>query len=1104
MRKHTYIGMLAAMVLLAACNEQPEITILNKGELALTARTESSTKTVVTDETFVYWEPGDEIVVFAGDERSQFTTDLEAPAAMAVFKGTFSKDLAVSDLWALYPYNADATFDGEHITTTIPATQNARAGSFAKGMNISVAHSSGTDLQFYNVGGGLRFSVTEEGVKKVIFEGLDGETIAGTVTIGFEEGLPKVTGVTSGSQFITLLPPDGETFRTNTWYFIVAIPGALEKGYKLRFYKTDDYARRVTEKAVTIVRSIYGSVAAADGGQTYEPTIKSAPETKEEWEESIVLTNQIVSDVSELLWQDGDPEPTPTEDLIQEIRLIEGVQDAAINFARTGIAVRQNDGIWVNFQMDAANKTKASFPSSSDAKPSVVVSYPKTKASSGIYHLSNEEISLNSQKRALFLAPFQHQFYDQKNIQLMKDCLVEIGFKEENIDVYVDRLVILKYFTGDFLSNYDFIYISTHGGTGYTMYMVDNDNDGYMDRAKEVTTLGSYIPYKPELADSFIENGILDKSEVAIMTIGVDEDGDGKNEKNDPFLAMTPDFLHDAKFNNSCIILNACHSAELCEENHPGSMVWRFLNAEAGIVSGFSSTTMTNNDWSIVQTVDLMSKGISFQDATDIIKNSQIAQGFSESAYLNMHEIDPQKYTDTTRQWFLFHEIYQYFNKTNSPYHLARPPYPELNTVTSSESTFEFSWSCYLHPFVSGSDGWEFGWDYHFEKEYRTEFYTVSYDVYVDSVRIPDGAVQVADAKALWPVSEEGEHSWYVVANLIEQSSGHSLISYQSEVGHFTVEQTASAAEISVSPSSFLLEQREIGVVSERTLTITNSGSGQLQISSVTCTERVSTDFDLWTETSIPAGESRTLTVKYTRPSAGYYRGSITINSNASNNSAQTVTISGTTLEITTPDAVDIGLSVKWGSRNLGASKPEDRGLFYAWGETETKDCYGANTYKWYNGSNLYDAGTILKYNAMEGTSSYDGKSVLDAEDDVAHVKLGGNWRMPTQKEVQELKATRNDSNYTWEWIDKKGWKVTYIPNGNSIFLPLSGYRTGWPDSSGFPSGTDYGYFWTSSIRADYPFEAWFAMFRSSYFQIDTGGAMYGRDKGLPIRPVCK
>lgn len=93
---------------------------------------------------------------------------------------------------------------------------------------------------------------------------------------------------------------------------------------------------------------------------------------------------------------------------------------------------------------------------------------------------------------------------------------------------------------------------------------------------------------------------------------------------------------------------------------------------------------------------------------------------------------------------------------------------------------------------------------------------------------------------------------------------------------------------------------------------------------------------------------------------------------------------------IIAPEAIDLGLSVKWGSFNLGATSPEQIGNLYAWGETETKKKYTWGNYE--HGNSNY----IRKYNGQ------DGKVVLDPEDDVAQMKLGGKWRMPTAEEAKE------------------------------------------------------------------------------------------------------
>ena len=91
---------------------------------------------------------------------------------------------------------------------------------------------------------------------------------------------------------------------------------------------------------------------------------------------------------------------------------------------------------------------------------------------------------------------------------------------------------------------------------------------------------------------------------------------------------------------------------------------------------------------------------------------------------------------------------------------------------------------------------------------------------------------------------------------------------------------------------------------------------------------------------------------------------------------------------------VDLGLSVKWATCNVGASKPEEYGDYFAWGETQPKSNYDWNTYKWCNGSN----DTQTKYNTKSNYGTVDNKTTLDLSDDAACANWGGNWRMPQRQ----------------------------------------------------------------------------------------------------------
>ena len=143
-------------------------------------------------------------------------------------------------------------------------------------------------------------------------------------------------------------------------------------------------------------------------------------------------------------------------------------------------------------------------------------------------------------------------------------------------------------------------------------------------------------------------------------------------------------------------------------------------------------------------------------------------------------------------------------------------------------------------------------------------------------------------------------------------------------------------------------------------------------------------------------------------------------------------------LHYETPEAIDLGLpsGTKWASFNLGATKPEEYGYYYAWGETEPKETYSWETYKWSKGTNK----TIIKYCdvAEYGYNGYtDHLSVLEPDDDAAHVILGGKWRMPTSEECSEL---INECDWVWDTKNGvKGFTVTSKNNGEWIFIPATG-----------------------------------------------------------------
>ena len=199
------------------------------------------------------------------------------------------------------------------------------------------------------------------------------------------------------------------------------------------------------------------------------------------------------------------------------------------------------------------------------------------------------------------------------------------------------------------------------------------------------------------------------------------------------------------------------------------------------------------------------------------------------------------------------------------------------------------------------------------------------------------------------------------------------------------------------------------------------------------------------------------------------------------------------------PDAVDLGLSsgLKWASFNLGASAPEEFGGYFAWGETETKTNYDVSTYVLCNGTSK----TLTKYNSDSSRGVVDNKTVLDLEDDAAHVQLGGNWRMPTSADWIELRIEAA----SWTWTDDynstgvKGVIVTG-KNANSIFLPAAGYMNGTNHAQEYHS-TASSMCWTSTLSSS---DVRYVFYNSGTSNMPGSQQADLRWYGLTIRPVSE
>jgi len=227
-------------------------------------------------------------------------------------------------------------------------------------------------------------------------------------------------------------------------------------------------------------------------------------------------------------------------------------------------------------------------------------------------------------------------------------------------------------------------------------------------------------------------------------------------------------------------------------------------------------------------------------------------------------------------------------------------------------------------------------------------------------------------------------------------------------------------------------------------------------------------------------------------------------------------TFYGELMSFTTPGPtvyqvpIDLGLSVKWASCNLGAQNPEDYGDYYAWGDTEPyytsldpltwkdgkESGYSETNYKWFDSEYK-----ITKYNHDNEYGPVDNKERLDPEDDAVTVALGGGWRMPTVEEITEL-----CDDCTWTTTILNGTNGFNIkgPSGNSIFLPIPGIID-WNELQ-YQEAT--GAYWSCSllsptidVGSPTSYIAYILWFTSTG---DYDPDMAWRHYGLPIRPVME
>lgn len=262
-----------------------DMDIVNDADVVVISEVSASyaaapeTKTIREADLSVSWLPGDAINLFYGGSSSRFVSTNEEVAPVATFAGSLNAVLGGSEegedimFYGLYPYDETATVSNGKITTTVKASQVAEVDTFADDLFVSMACSPNTSLGFYNLLGGLKFSVKQAGVRQVVFKGRNNEVIAGRVETKFTaDGYPVVNKVINGATEITVTAPDGGVLEPGKYYYIVMLPQTFASGFTMEFITSDKVGVYTRLLSTTINRSRFASLTSADKSVTYTTT----------------------------------------------------------------------------------------------------------------------------------------------------------------------------------------------------------------------------------------------------------------------------------------------------------------------------------------------------------------------------------------------------------------------------------------------------------------------------------------------------------------------------------------------------------------------------------------------------------------------------------------------------------------------------------------------------------------------------------------------------------------------------------------------------------------------------------------------------------------
>ena len=964
------------------------------GEFTLYATSgDNETRTILQEDGRVFWKPKDCITVFYGNVPGKFTSTNTEPAASAEFTGSLGSFVldGETEFKAIYPYSdiiVTPTDEGI-LSLYLPSEQTAVEGTFADDLFICVAKSKDFNLHFYNVCGGVSFSLARDDIKKVVFRGNNKETLAGTMFVDFAaDGIPQVLDFTAGRSSVTLSAPEGETLKKGVWYYLVTAPQNLSQGYTMELWADEIVETVSSESAVTIRRSAWGVLK--DIGST--TTTVEVPEA---------IDLGLPSGLKWASFNLGASKP----------------EEYGYYYA-WGETTPKQDYRWSTYKWCMGEEKTIT-------KYCIDFDYGYNGFTDG-----KKVLDLDDDAAAVTLSDKWRMPTEDERDELCSICTWE-WVSISNVNGY--RV------TGP---NGNSIFIPA-AGYRYGDSFDSVGSYGFYWTSSLSTVSGSDTSHPLSFGSDFVAYGSYQRySGLPIRPVYGVSKTDTEYAIPEIIDLGLPSGLKWASFN-----LGATKPEEYGDyfawgETDPFYVSLNPLVWKEGKVSGYDwpSYKWCNGSGDILTKYSPKSSqsDLGFADDRIILSLEDDAAHVNLGGKWRMPTVDEldELYYNCTWEWITIKEVEGYKVIGPNTNFIFLP----ASGMWSSTSFFNdnnqrrngWYWSSSLH-----TNNPVCGIDFQFYDEYIFRAWTSprkngltirpvfgDYAIPVESVSLNNNEIEL-----------RLNESYTLVASVLPENATNKNVSW-------------SSSDNSIATVSSCGVIRGVGVGSA-TITATTT-DGKMTAS---CSFKV-------------------------------YAPSV--------------------------DMVDLGLpsGLLWATCNLGATKPEEYGDYFAWGETEPyyvslnplvwkegkESGYDWPSYKWcmglyYQLTKYCTESTILSF----GYNGFmDDKTILDPEDDAAHVRLGGKWRIPTDAEWTELREK-----CTWRWTSLYGIYGREVtgPNGKSIFLPASDE---WNGTTFNDSTYSFGLYWSSSLYTDSPDSAFFVSFYSG----QVGRYANPRCYGFSIRPV--